>query len=85
MRRDVFKKKGRVNQYRMKKEIIINAAANETRRDELAEQFARRSIELLTRATDAGFDEFDRLGPGTDFDPVRQRPDFQKLQKKLGF
>jgi hypothetical protein len=44
-----------------------------------------RAMETLRRATAAGFRDVDRLGRDTNLDPLRTRPDFQRLRMDLAF
>jgi tetratricopeptide (TPR) repeat protein len=47
-----------------------------------AEKYGARSVELLRQALDRGFTGTSHLTPGSDFDPVRGRADFQELVKR---
>ncbi len=51
-------------------------------RERLARRYADRCLVLLATALRWGFDEFERLQPGTDFDPVRAEPRFRELIEK---
>jgi tetratricopeptide (TPR) repeat protein len=68
------------------------AAANDSRlptaeREKLAERYGRRAVELLREAQAVGyFQDPGRLADmkdNKDFDPIRSRPDFQKLRAEL--
>jgi hypothetical protein len=52
-------------------------------RDTLAEHYAARALELLTRARDAGFFKtaagLNTLKRDTDLNPLRSRAEFRKL------
>jgi tetratricopeptide (TPR) repeat protein len=58
-------------------------AARDAGDEDAVARYAARSAGLLRRAIELGFKDSDRLVPGTDFDPVRDRPDFRELLKKL--
>lgn len=55
------------------------AEPDATRAKELAEQYGQRSLEILKRGVELGFDDFTRLAPGSDFDPVRSLPRFREV------
>ncbi len=57
-------------------------AKNDPDRTALVKRYGDRCIELLGRAFDHGFTDRSRLDPGGDFDPVRERADFQELLKR---
>lgn len=61
-----------------------SADEQEPQSEALAQLYGDRSVELLGRAIERGFKDGPRLGMGSDFDPIRTRPDFKALQKKLG-
>jgi len=54
---------------------------DKTERDKLAERYAVRAVQLLGKAFDNGFTEQKRLKTDTDFDPLRERPDFKEVQR----
>src|SRR5262249_54364501 len=49
-----------------------------------AKRYGERCVELLRRGLATGGKEAERLAPGGDFDPVRDRPDFQQLLAEAG-
>jgi tetratricopeptide (TPR) repeat protein len=59
----------------------------EAERGKLAEQYVGRALALLTRGHTAGYfqdpAQLDHLRKDTDLDPLRSRPDFQKLLREL--
>jgi serine/threonine protein kinase/tetratricopeptide (TPR) repeat protein len=57
----------------------VQANAREPGDRQLAQKYADRSVELLERAVKLGFKEWERLAPGSDFDPVRGHPGFQQI------
>jgi tetratricopeptide (TPR) repeat protein len=68
------------------------AAANDSRlpaaeREELAEKYGGRAVELLRQAQAAGYFQdpkrLARMKDNKDFDPIGSRPDFQKLLAEL--
>jgi tetratricopeptide (TPR) repeat protein/tRNA A-37 threonylcarbamoyl transferase component Bud32 len=70
----------------------VGAAAGDTRltsdeRDQLAEQYACRAVEMLRRAQAAGYfrdpDRLARKKTNKDFNAISARPDFQKLLSDL--
>ena len=64
-----------------------DAALPQARRDELSEQYAARSVEMLGKAAAAGFFEaperVDKLKKDEAFVPLRSRGDFGKLLREL--
>jgi tetratricopeptide (TPR) repeat protein len=54
-----------------------------TKRKAEIELYGKRSVELLGKAAELGFKDWSRVGPGSDFDPVRDREDFKTLMKRL--
>lgn len=59
-----------------------SVAKDDHDRDSLVKRYGSRCVELLGRSFDRGFNDRDRLAPGSDFDPVRERADFQELLKR---
>ena len=57
----------------------MQASTKEPENRQLAQKYADRCVELLERAVKLGFKEWERLAPGSDFDPVRGHPGFQQL------
>jgi serine/threonine protein kinase/tetratricopeptide (TPR) repeat protein len=47
------------------------------------QKYGDRAVELLLRAVQGGFADLEILESDTDLDPLRDRPDFQELIKKL--
>lgn len=45
---------------------------------------ARRATEMLARAMDAGWDDFDHIADDSDFDPIRSDAGFQRLVQRGG-
>ena len=45
----------------------------------LSKRYADRAVQLLNKAIDLGYRRLDRIGPGSDFDPVRSHPKFPKV------
>jgi hypothetical protein len=46
------------------------------------EQMARKSLDCLKEAVDAGYDEFHHMLRDTDLAPLRKLPEFQELLKQ---
>lgn len=55
----------------------------ESKRRQLASNYADRALVLLRRAIANGFRDSTNLLKNSDLDPLRNRPDFQKLLKEL--
>jgi tetratricopeptide (TPR) repeat protein len=64
-----------------------DAELRQIERDKLAARYGSRAVALLTQAEKAGYfkapAEFDQLRKDTDLDPLRSRPDFQKLLREM--
>jgi serine/threonine-protein kinase len=52
-------------------------------RDKLAEQYARRALDLLRQAIQKGYQDVAHMKKDKDLDPLRDRADFQKLLAEL--
>jgi hypothetical protein len=65
-----------------------DAALTPEDRSRLAEQYAARAVELLRHAQAADYfahpTRLDKLKSDKDLDPLRSRPDFQKLLAGMG-
>jgi serine/threonine-protein kinase len=53
------------------------------KRDQQAEQYAARAVELLRQAVDRGFKDVAHMKKDADLDPLRKRDAFKKLMAKL--
>jgi hypothetical protein len=49
----------------------------------LRERYGARALALLRQAVKAGFKDAARVKRDSDLDPIRDRPDFQKLLREL--
>ena len=49
----------------------------------LREKYAARAIELMRQAVQGGWTNVEHMKKDTDLDPLRERPDFQKLLADL--
>jgi hypothetical protein len=67
---------------------LIDPALSAADRRRLGDQYAARAVVLLTRAAAVGFFRLparvEALKTASHFDPLRSRPDFQKLFAGLG-
>jgi tetratricopeptide (TPR) repeat protein len=53
------------------------------RRDQLSQRYAEQSLNLLREAVKRGFKELERFKKDKELDPLRMRPDFQRLLTEL--
>jgi hypothetical protein len=60
-----------------------DARLPEARRQELARSYGDRAVEMLRQAVAKGYKDAARLGKDPALEPLRSRPDFQKLLKDL--
>ena len=52
-------------------------------RSEVAESYAQRALDLLRRAAERGFADAEALRADRDFDPIRGRPEFAEILRRI--
>lgn len=62
--------------------FAIATGKSETTDTASSKRYADRAVALLNKAIALGYRRLDRIGPGSDFDPVRSHPMFPKVESK---
>ena len=60
-----------------------NEKLDEATRRQAAETYAKEAIQMLELAIKRGYNEIGELRTDSDFDPIRDRKDFQAIVQRL--
>ena len=63
--------------------VTENEKLDEATRRQAAETYAQKAIRMLERAIQRGYDNAAELRTDTDFDPIRDRKDFQAIVERV--
>ncbi len=63
--------------------VMENEELDEAARREAAETYAKEAIRMLDVAVQRGYDNANELRTDTDFDPIRERKDFQAIVERV--